>query len=179
MLKLISKILGGTKSEKDIKEVKPIVEEINRIYESLHSISDEELKSKTEKFRSIISERTKNLEEEKASLKDKLQNIALSPEETMSSRDRLKDIEKDLFDTIQDTLDELLPEAYAAVKEVCKRLTDRNFEYVYADQANSRCCSARCSAPPQCSASIRSCTQPGSWRCAPRCSAWRSDRCSR
>lgn len=134
MLKLISKILGGTKSEKDIKEVKPIVEEINRIYETLHSMSDEELKSKTEKFRSIISERTKNLEEEKASLKEKLQNVALSPEETMSSRDRLKDIEKDLFNTIQDTLDELLPEAYATVKEVCKRLTDRNFEYIYADQ---------------------------------------------
>ena len=51
MLKVISKIFGGTKSEKDIKQIKPIVTEINNIYEKLHSISDEELKGKTEYFR--------------------------------------------------------------------------------------------------------------------------------
>lgn len=137
MLKLISKIFGGTKSEKDIKDIKPIVEEINKIYETLHNISDDDLKNKTIEFRNIILEKTKNIEEEKASLKDQLQNDNLSPEATSSAHNRLKEIENELFLTIQDVLDEILPEAYAVVKEVCKRLTDRNHEYVYADQKST------------------------------------------
>ena len=41
MIKLISKLIGGTKSEKDVKKMRPIVDQINKIYATLTNISDE------------------------------------------------------------------------------------------------------------------------------------------
>ena len=52
----------GTKHERDIKKIIPIVEEINRIYESLSDLSDEELKSKTDEFKKRIKEKTQEIE---------------------------------------------------------------------------------------------------------------------
>ncbi len=134
MLKVISKIFGGTKSEKDIKLIKPIVTEINNIYDTLHNISDEELKSKTDFFREKIRKATLELETKKTTTKERLQNEALSPEETQKSHDLIKQLDDDIFYTIQDVLDKILPEAFATVKEVCKRLTDRKHTYTYANQ---------------------------------------------
>ena len=134
MLKVISKIFGGTKSEKDIKVIKPIVAEINTIYDTLHDISDEALKAKTQYFKDKIYDVSHKLEAKKLETKTRLQEEALSPEETIKAHDLLKELDDEIFVVIQDILDELLPEAFAVVKEVCKRLTDRRFEYTYANQ---------------------------------------------
>ncbi len=134
MLKVISKIFGGTKSEKDIKVIKPIVAEINAIYNTLHDISDEALKAKTQYFKDKIYDVSHKLEAKKLETKTRLQEEALSPEETIKAHDLLKELDNEIFVVIQDILDELLPEAFAVVKEVCKRLTDRRFEYTYANQ---------------------------------------------
>jgi len=134
MLKVISKIFGGTKSEKDIKVIKPIVAEINTIYDTLHDISDEALKAKTQYFKDKIYDVSHKLEAKKLETKTRLQEEALSPEETIKAHDLLKELDNEIFVVIQDILDELLPEAFAVVKEVCKRLTDRRFEYTYANQ---------------------------------------------
>lgn len=134
MLKVISKIFGGTKSEKDIKQIKPIVTEINNIYDTLHNISDEELKAKTDIFREKIRTATLDLETQKTATKERLQNEALSPEDTQKAHELIKQLDDDIFYTIQDVLDKILPEAFATVKEVCKRLTDRKHSYTYANQ---------------------------------------------
>lgn len=136
MLKVISKIFGGTKSEKDIKLIKPIVAEINAIYDTLHNISDEELKAKTQYFKDKIYDVTQKLETQKLETKTKLQEEALSPADTQKAHDLIKELDDEIFMTIQDKLDELLPEAFAVVKEVCKRLTDRSFSYTYANQTS-------------------------------------------
>lgn len=136
MLKVISKIFGGTKSEKDIKQIKPIVSEINNIYNTLHNISDDELKAKTDIFREKIKLATNDLETQKKETKERLQNEALSPEDTQVSHDLLKQLDDEIFFKVQEVLDEILPEAFAVVKEVCKRMTDRQFSYTYANQNN-------------------------------------------
>jgi len=78
MLKtIVKKIFGGDKQQRDMRVLWPQVEQINLEYEKLHDISDEDLKSKTDEFRSRIEK--------------------------------------------GETLDDLLPEAYAVVKEACRR----------------------------------------------------------
>ncbi len=78
MLKTIARKILGTKHEREIKKLHPIVEAINRHYDEFRDLSEDELRAKTTEFRK-----------------------------------RLEDGE---------TLDEILPEAFAAVKEACRRL---------------------------------------------------------
>lgn len=137
MLKFISKILGGNKSEKDIKEISPIVDEINEIYKGLSSLSDEELKAKTPEYKELLKKNTKELEDERKELRDKLINEALSGNEVHEINDRLKELDGEIFEEVQETLNEILPEAYAVVKEVCRRLAERKFAYEYAGNQNT------------------------------------------
>lgn len=130
---MLTKIFGS-KHERDVKELRPVVDEINQFYTGLSKLSEEELKEKTNEYRAIIKENTKVLEEEKAKILNKLKNDVLNPDETNDLLARLKSLEKELFQLVQDTLDELLPEAFAVVKEVCRRLTEEKFTYEYAGQ---------------------------------------------
>ena len=47
----ILKLFGGTKHERDLKRLQPLVDQINEIYADLESLSDDELKTKTAEFR--------------------------------------------------------------------------------------------------------------------------------
>jgi len=112
----------GTKSERDLKKIWPIVEEVNDHYEGLQELSDEELQQKTESFRQKIQDATEEVGEEIASLKE----ILDSDEELSVSRRRelsenLEDLEQEQTDIIEDVLDELLPEAFAVMKDTCRR----------------------------------------------------------
>ncbi len=133
MLKLLTKIFG-TKSDKDIKLIKPIVENINEHYEQLHSLSNNEIKAKTDEFRGRINEATKNLENEKQELIEKLKNEALEAVESQDVHDKIKKLDDDIFHTVEETLDEILPEVFAVVKQACKRLKDQQYSYEYAGQ---------------------------------------------
>lgn len=137
MLKFLTKLFGGSKSEKDINELKPTVELINQYYKEYDALTNEQLAAKTEEFRAIIKERTLDLENEKVELKNKLINEELEADEIHGINDRLKQLEKDLFHEVQSALDELLPEAYATVKQVCKRLTEQKHVYTYAGQTST------------------------------------------
>ena len=132
MLKFISSLLGGTKSEKDIKAIQPIVAEINKIYKTLNNLSEEELKSKTQEFRDRIEDHVANLKSEKNELETQLKEEALDTSAFQAAHDRLKEIDQELFTQTQAILDEILPEAYAVVKEVCRRLTESEYNYEYA-----------------------------------------------
>jgi len=93
----------GTKHQRDIKKIEPIVEDINRIYEDYHKLSDEELRAKTDEFKSRIKER--------------LDSAGVDELE----KDEAKKIELEI-------LDDILPEAYAAVKETCRRLMKKRWD---------------------------------------------------
>src|SRR5208283_1512317 len=77
MLSFLSKIFPS-KSDKDIKRILPIVEEINGYSEHLQQLSDDELKGKTQEFRKRIAEATLEIEQEIASAKEQLTATELS-----------------------------------------------------------------------------------------------------
>jgi len=131
--KLITSLLGGSKSDKDVKKIYPIVKEINEIYDTLHSLTDVQLSSKTDEFKAKIKSNSAKLEQEKLDLQTKLKEQALGAAETNELHDRIKKLDIEIFQTIEDTLDEILPEAFAVVKEVCRRLTESKHSYQYVD----------------------------------------------
>ena len=132
MFKFLAKLFGGSKSEKDLKKIRPFIPEINDIYEQLNSLTDEELKEKTIEFQNLISENKQPLEDEKSSILEKLKTERLSADDTADLTERLKALEKELFQNVQETLDDILPEAFAVVKQACKRLTEQGYSYEYA-----------------------------------------------
>ena len=132
MVNFIAKLFGGTKSEKDIKNIKPIIKEINECYEKFNSLNDDELKNKTIEFQTIIANNKQSIEDEKETIFNRLKNEKLSADETADLSETLKSLEKDLFENVQDSLSEILPEAFAVVKQACRRLTEQGFAYEYA-----------------------------------------------
>mgnify|MGYP000698107767 CR=1 FL=1 len=112
----------GTKSDRDLKKIWPIVEEVNEHYEGMDQLSDEELKQKTEKFRQKIKESTKEIDEEIESLKDTLNSDEeLSVNRRRELAEELDELKQEQTDTIEDVLDEILPEAFAVMKDTCRR----------------------------------------------------------
>ena len=134
MLDFISKLFGGSKHDKDVKAIKPIVSQINNLFEEYNRLTDEQLKAKTQEFRNKIKERTAELENEKAELKTKLLSAEMTATETMDTTARIKELDKLIFEVTEEVLDEILPEAFACVKQACKRLKDARYSYTYAGQ---------------------------------------------
>jgi len=126
MLKALKKLFPG-KHEKDVKALRPAVAEINRFYEEFQSLSDDELRAKTGEFRAKIQEELKETEEQLAALRGQLHPDLEGP-----ARERILEqinaLEKERDEITDDALDELLPQAFAAVKDACRRLVGTSFD---------------------------------------------------
>jgi len=135
---LVSKLFGN-KHERDIKELQPIVDQINELYEQFDSLSDEELKHKTIEFKEKIatdtSEITSELEKFRAKLRsDHWEDDSNGKAEDGESsdfeelRERIKELEDEETEIIENSLNEILPEAFAVVKQTCKRLCGKSWK---------------------------------------------------
>jgi preprotein translocase subunit SecA len=137
--KLVTKVFGS-KHERDIKRIRPLVEQINAYYEEYHSLSDDELRAKTEEFKRRIEEATAEVRAEIDELKGRLHADVSEVDESgngydeltaqESLRERISELEETELEIIREKLDEILPEAFAAVKETCRRLVGQRWKVV-------------------------------------------------
>ncbi len=125
MFKFLSKIFPS-KHEKDVKAVLPLIEEINSYYEEYQKLTDDELRQKSIEFKEIIRQNTEELEKNISELQAKLQG-ELTHQERVDIYRELEDLDKDLQDTIEDTLNEILTQAFAVVKDTCRRLVGKEW----------------------------------------------------
>jgi preprotein translocase subunit SecA len=121
MIKSAIKTLLGSHHKREAKKLQPLIDEINEIAEELSSLSDDELKAKTEEFRAHIAAETAELQEQIEALREEKRHS-----QDGSTRERLSmeigELENELLEVIEDTLEDLLPEAFAVVKDACRRL---------------------------------------------------------
>jgi preprotein translocase subunit SecA len=120
---LLTKFFGN-KSDRDIKETTPIVSSILEEYKKLESISNDELRAKTQGLKQRISDFIKEEKNQIQSLKDKLENESIDINEREDIYLEIDKIESKIDDKIQEVLDEVLPTAFAIVKETAKRFTE-------------------------------------------------------
>jgi preprotein translocase subunit SecA len=127
LLKRVLTAVLGSRHEREHRRLLPIVDEINGHFERLQSLSEGELRAQTEKFRTVIREATAELEAKVAGLKT-AKHDARDPAEReridleLSGADGRGGYEAELRDATADVLEEILPEAFATVKEACRRL---------------------------------------------------------
>jgi len=121
MVGSILRAIFGSKAQRDIKRLQPIVETVNSLEPTVSKLSDSELRVKTDEFRLRVSEKAKEYRGELEDTESRLRE-SISPEERQKAKDDLKMIRNRL-------LEDVLPEAFAVVREVAKRtLNMRHFD---------------------------------------------------
>ncbi len=115
--------MGGSKSERDVKEIMPYVEAINEHFASYNSLTNDQLRHKTQEFRQRISEYIKDEAAEIEKLKAEALQPGLSIDDQENIYNEIDALEKAQLKKIEDILLELLPEAFAVVKETARRFT--------------------------------------------------------
>lgn len=120
-------LLFGNKSQRDLKEVKPILDKCLAAYDKVKQLSNDELRAKTIEFKTLIKQSTNAEEQEKQQIKDKLDSdFDMSVSEKQKYYDRIEDLDKKIYATTQDLLNKILPEAFAVVKETAKRFVEND-----------------------------------------------------
>jgi len=132
MIGFIKKIFG-TKYERDVASYQPLVDEINEEFEKLADISDDELRNKTQVFREYIREYLTEIDEEiNATNREAQEAEDLQQKEALFNElDALKEERDNL---LEEALKEILPEAFAVVKETARRFKDNDTITVTATQ---------------------------------------------
>ena len=127
MLKRVITAIVGSRHERERRRIQPIVDAINEWDEKLQRVSDDELRGQTQRFRAILSERMGELEaavarlkEEKRGAKDAAERERIDHE--LVGTDGRGGHEAALRKAVAETLDELLPEAFATVRVAARRL---------------------------------------------------------
>jgi preprotein translocase subunit SecA len=125
MLGVLRKLFGS-KHERDVKAIEPLVGEINQHFEQYRQLTDDELRAKTIEFRARIAVAIKDVEGEIAGVKRKIAEDVEG--EHREAADELSRLEKERDEITADVLNEILPEAFAAVKDACRRLVGQKFD---------------------------------------------------
>jgi preprotein translocase subunit SecA len=127
MLQIVNKVLNqvfGNKSDKDIKELMPLVEKTNEHFASYASLTNDQLRAKTielkQRIQDSIKEDQNKIDELKATIEKDEIDFAKKEElyEEIDARD------KNIVEQVEATLQEILPEAFAVVKETARRFKE-------------------------------------------------------
>ncbi|MBU0697557.1 MAG: preprotein translocase subunit SecA [Bacteroidetes bacterium] len=134
MLSFINKIFGS-KSARDVKSAQPLVDKIKVAYEQLGGLSHDELRAKTAAFRARIKSDLSEIDSKIATIKkDVEENAELTIHDKTDLYDEVDRLEKDRNKQLEATLLDILPEAFAVMKETAKRFTDNETIEVTASE---------------------------------------------
>lgn len=128
----ILKSLFGNKSQRDVKELQPILAKIKEISPSLTDISNDELRQRITSVRRQLKDAVAPQHEKIADLKAKLETLEYDQREPLW--DEIDKIEKDILKSLEDELEKVLPEVFAVVKETAQRFKDNETIEVTASE---------------------------------------------
>ena len=116
----VLKIFVGDKSKQDVKDIRPLVDKVKTFEKALEALSHDELRGKTTAFKAQIAEATKALNTQITSLLEEAEGTddIDRREDIYQEIDKLKD---EIYTTTEAVLNDILPEAFAVVKETAKR----------------------------------------------------------
>ncbi len=119
---VIRKIFGS-KADRDMKQIEPILNKILAIYGEIDALSNDELRARTERLKSILREKEAPFEKRIAEIKDELNtDIPISKKEELATEsDKLV---KEEDEEIEKVLNEILPEAFAIMKSTARRFAE-------------------------------------------------------
>lgn len=121
LLNSVLKIFVGDKQQKDLKLLQPIVTKSNSFENTISNLSNDELRAKSDEFKSKIKAATKSFDDQIAKLETEANSADIDRQENIYTEvDSLKD---QAYEASEALLLEIMPEAFAVVKETAKRFT--------------------------------------------------------
>ncbi|MFK2820675.1 preprotein translocase subunit SecA [Flavobacteriaceae sp. LMIT009] len=132
ILNSVLKVFVGDKSKQDVKAIMPLVDKVKSFEASLEGLSHDELRAKTIAFKAKIDEGRKEVEEQIL----KLQEEADTTEDIDRKEDIYQEIDKlkdESYEATEVVLNEILPEAFAVIKETAKRFVNNETVTVTAN----------------------------------------------
>ncbi|MFW5850822.1 MAG: preprotein translocase subunit SecA [Bacteroidota bacterium] len=125
LVSTLLKIFGGSKSERDIQDVYPLVEQIKSFEENLKEKSHSQLREASNQLRKIIAESLSPIEQQISERETKLdEDDSISVDERENLYNEIDQLKKDIDAKIEETLKKILPEAFAIVKETARRFKE-------------------------------------------------------
>ncbi|HET8649527.1 MAG TPA: preprotein translocase subunit SecA, partial [Gemmatimonadales bacterium] len=121
MIKKLITTVVRTRFDREMKRLRPVLEAIHEHEKRLADLSEEELKGQTARFRARIDEAAGALRRELEEVRAARHGCA-DPAQREELDDRLDTLERDYKKALQAVLEEILPEAFATVREACRRL---------------------------------------------------------
>lgn len=115
----------GTKSDKDLKELNPILLKIQNTYPQIEKLTNDELRHKTLEFKARIEEEVKEEKARMLEIKRNLeQNYDMDVKEKESLYAETEQLEDSIYQTSEAVLNEILPEAFSVMKETARRFKE-------------------------------------------------------
>ncbi len=143
MVSFIKKFLGS-KSDRDIKSIKPILDEVLKAYETIKSLSNDGLRAKTAEFKKKIAEHIAADEKQIETYKSIInEDPNLDVEEKEKIWKKIDDLGKKIYEKTQDKLNEILPEAFSVMKETAKRFKENDVVEVIANDFDRQLAATR------------------------------------
>ncbi|QNM86091.1 preprotein translocase subunit SecA [Polaribacter pectinis] len=122
ILNSVIKLFVGDKQQKDLKGLQPVVEDVRKFEAAFSKLSNDELRAKTIEFKERIKSATKQFDDKITSLEEEAVKADIDRQEDIYTEiDALKD---QAYIVSEATLLEIMPEAFAVVKETAKRFVE-------------------------------------------------------
>ena len=132
MLGKILKLFVGDKSKKDLKLINPIIEKIHSFEQVMSSLSNDELRAQTNEFKNQINNSIAEINSQIDKIKKEIEEVTdFDKKEGLFSQ--IDKLNEEAYNVSEDTLNEILPKAFAVVKETAKRFVENKEVIVEAN----------------------------------------------
>ena len=124
--------LFGTKSDRDMKQIQPLVDEVLKVYPEINALNNDELRARTLVLKEQIREAGKPLRAQIDELKAKIEHTDIQDRKPIF--DKIDKLEKEILEEYEKVLNEIRPVAFAIVKSTAERFTNNeNIEVTATD----------------------------------------------
>ncbi len=124
MLSIIKKLFGS-KTERDYREIKPLLDQTILAYETIKNLDNDQLRAKTQEFRNRIAQEVKAEQDQIDQLRHQLEgNFTMDVEEKELLYNQIDALAKVQDEKTEEALKQILPEAFAVIKETARRFKE-------------------------------------------------------
>ena len=126
------KSLIGTKSDRDLKKLMPVVESIKAVYPEIEQLDNDALRQRTTDIRQQLRDAVQDKRDEIARIKEEIETLDYDKREPLW--EKVDKIEKEILEVLEDKLNEVLPVVFSIVKETARRFAENEDIVVTATQ---------------------------------------------
>lgn len=132
----VLKKLFGSKDERDMKQIKPVLAKVLAAYERIDKLTNDELRAESERLKGVIRERIAENEAKKRSCRNELDELNIDVERKEELATEVDKLTKRIDEQIEEVLNEILPEAFAVMKSTARRFKENDVVEVTASDAD-------------------------------------------